>query len=96
MHRNAKESKYGSIEKPKLDDARRLRNMFFCQPEDEEFKLIMKNGRQKLEVLMPAALLCKLQPDKYREACRTVEEHKTKSACIVEADESLRKRMEGF
>ena len=39
--------------------------------------------------------LCKLQSDKYRETCRTVEEHKTKYACIVEADVSMRKRMEG-
>ena len=27
--------------------------------------------------------------------CRTVEEHKIKYACVVEADESMRKRMEG-
>ena len=44
---------------------------------------------------MPAAMPCKLQRDKYRETCRTVEEHKTKYAYIVEADESIRKRMEG-
>ena len=44
---------------------------------------------------MPTAMPCKLQRDKYRETCRTVEEHKTKYACIVEADESVRKRMEG-
>ena len=55
----------------------------------------MKNARTKLEIPMPAATPCKLQRDKYRETCRTVEEHKTKYACIVEADESMRKRMEG-
>ena len=44
---------------------------------------------------MAVAMPCKLQRDKYRETCRTVEEHKTKYACIVEADESIRKRMEG-
>ena len=55
----------------------------------------MKNARRKLEVPMPAAMPCKLQRDKYMETCRTVEEHKTKYACIVEADESTRKRMEG-
>ena len=38
---------------------------------------------------------CKLQRDNCRETCRTVEEHKTKYACIVAADESMRKRMEG-
>ena len=51
--------------------------------------------RGNLEIPMPAAVPCKLQRDKYRETCRTVEEHKTKCACIVEADESMRKRMEG-
>ena len=54
-----------------------------------------KKARTKLEIQMPATTLCKLQRDKYRETCRTVEEHKTKYACIVEADESMRKRMEG-
>ena len=44
---------------------------------------------------MLAAMPCKLQRGKCRAACRTVEEHKTKYACIVEADESTRKRMEG-
>ena len=44
---------------------------------------------------MPAAMLCKLQRDKYRKTCRTGEEHKTKYACIVEASESMEKRMEG-
>ena len=38
---------------------------------------------------------CKLQHDKYMETCHTVEVHKTKYACIVEVDESMRARMEG-
>ena len=38
---------------------------------------------------------CKLQRGQYKETCRTVGEHKTKYACIVEADESMRIRMEG-
>ena len=54
-----------------------------------------ENSRRKLEIPMPAAMPCKLQRDKYRETCRTVEEHKTKCACIFEADGSRRKRMEG-
>ena len=44
---------------------------------------------------MPAAMLLKLQRDKYRETCRTVKEHKTNYACIFEADESTRIRLEG-
>ena len=30
-----------AIEKPKLDNARRLRGIFFIEPEDEDFKNIM-------------------------------------------------------
>ena len=44
---------------------------------------------------MPAAMPCRLQRCPYRETCCAVGERKTKYACIVEADESLRKRMEG-
>ena len=55
----------------------------------------MKNARRNLEIPMPAAMPYKLQRENVRETCCTVEEHKTKCACIVEADESMRKRMEG-
>ena len=49
-----------AIEKPKLDNARQLRGLFFIEPNDEEFKLTMKAARRKLEVPMPAALPCKI------------------------------------
>ena len=52
-------------------------------------------AKQKWAPEVCAAMPCKLQRDKYRETCRTVEEHKTKYVCIVEADESMRKRWEG-
>ena len=68
--------------------------IYIIDPDDEEFKDTMKNALRKLEVPMPAAMPCKLQREKYRETCR-VDECKTKYACIVEADESMRKRMEG-
>ena len=44
---------------------------------------------------MPAAMLCRIRRGKYRETCRTSDARKTKYACIVEADESARKRLEG-
>ena len=44
---------------------------------------------------MPAAMRCKLQRDKYREICVVLDNCETWYACIVEADESTRKRMEG-
>ena len=82
-----------AIEKPKLDKARRLRGIYFIDPEDKEFKEIKKNARRKLGIPMPAAMPCKLQRCQYRETCCSVGEHKTKYACIVEADESMTKRM---
>ena len=50
-----------AIEKPKLDNARQFRGIFFIEPNDEEFKLTKKAARRKLEVPMPAAMLCKIQ-----------------------------------
>ena len=35
-----------AIEKPKLDNARQLREIFFIEPNDEEFKLTMKAARR--------------------------------------------------
>ena len=80
---------------PKLDNARSLRGIYFIDPDDEEFKRFMKNARRKLEIPMPAAMPCRLQRCPCRETCCAVGEHKTKDACIVEADESMRKRIEG-
>ena len=56
---------------------------------------LFKNARRKLEVPMPAAMPCKIRRRKYKETCRTPDTRKTKYACIVEADESTRKRLEG-
>ena len=90
-----KEKQKWAIEKPTLDNARSLRGIFFVDPDDEEFKRFMKNARRKLEIPMPAAMPCRLQHNKHRETCRTVGQHKTKYACIVEADDCMRIRMEG-
>ena len=62
-----------AIKKPKLDNARQLRGKYFIEPHDEEFKLIIKAARGKLEVPMPTA----------------------RFACIVDADESTRPRVQG-
>ena len=57
--RNAKQK--WIIEKPKLDNARRLRGIFFIVPDDEEFKRTMRTARRKLEIPMPAQCLVKHQ-----------------------------------
>ena len=46
---------------PTAYDARRLRGVYFIDPDDAEFKEIMKNLRRKLEIPMPAAMSCKHQ-----------------------------------
>ena len=48
-------------EKPKLDTARRLRGIYFRDPDDEEYKEIFKNARRKMERPMTPAMPCKRQ-----------------------------------
>ena len=64
--------------------------------------LMMKNFRHTMKTLVESwkfrcqkQRLVKLQHHKHRETCCTVGQHKTKDACVVEADESMRIRMEG-
>ena len=48
-------------EKPKLDNARKMRALYFIDPDDEEYKDILKNARRKLERPMAPTLPCKRQ-----------------------------------
>ena len=50
--------------------------VFFIEPDDEEFKDIMKNARRKLEIPMPAAMPCRIQLHQHRETCGTVGQQK--------------------
>ena len=86
-----------AIEKPKLDNTRKLRGIFFIEPNDEHFlkKNTMKAARRKLEIPMPAAMPCKIPIQNSLETHRNIGENKTKHACIVDADESMRIRLEG-
>ena len=81
MGRDAKlkEKHKWSDEKPKLDNARRSRGIYFI---DKEFKETIKNAYKKLETPMDPAMRCK-----------TSNETKSKLACILEASESTRLRM---
>ena len=84
-----------AIEKPKLENARQLRGIFFIEPNDEEFKLTMIAARRKLEVPMPAALPCKTSIKSSGETHRNFGKRKTNCACVVDADKSTRPRLEG-
>ena len=46
-------------EKPKLDNARRLRGIYFIDPDDQDCKETVKNARRKLERPMAATMPCK-------------------------------------
>ena len=54
-----------------------------------------KAARRKSEVPMPAAMPCKIPIKSSGEVHHNIEKRKTKYACIVDADESTRPRLEG-
>ena len=62
MGKNAKlkEKQKWSEEKIHLENARRLREIYFIDPEDKEFKETIKNARKKLETPIVLAFPCKI------------------------------------
>ena len=54
-----KEKQKWSEEKIHLDNARKLRGIYFIDPEDKEFKETIKNARKKLETSVAPAMPCK-------------------------------------
>ena len=84
-----------SNEKLHLENARKLRGIYFIDPEDREFKKTIKNARKNLETPIAPATPCKIS--KNNKNCGNGEksnEIKSKLACILEACESTRLRME--
>ena len=53
---NERKKQQWAIEKPKLDNARKL--IYFIDPDDKEFKETVKNAKTKLELPMEAAIPC--------------------------------------
>ena len=62
MGKNAKlkEKQKWSEEKLHLENARKLRGIYFIDPEDTEFKETIKNARKKLETSVAPAMPCKI------------------------------------
>ena len=89
-----KEKQRWAIEKPKLDNARKLRGIYVIDLDDKEFTDTMKNARKKLELPMEAAMPCELKNHQYWETCGGSDNRKSTHACIVEAHEPTRKRLE--
>ena len=93
-----KEKQKWAIEKPKLDNARRMRGIYFIDPADAQFKETIKKkkkARRKLEVPMPAAMLCKIRRGTYKETCRTLMLPKQNTHASLKPTNSVRIRMEG-
>ena len=92
MGKNAKlkEKQQWFDEKIHFDNARKLRGIYFIDPEDKEFKETIKNARKKLETSVAPAMLCKVMKN-----CGSSgsDKNKTKFACILETNESTRMRM---
>ena len=86
-----KEKQKWSNEKFHLENARKLRGIYFIDPEDTEFKETIKNARKKLETSVALAMPCKI----VKKNCGSggFSKIKTKLACILEVDESTRLRM---
>ena len=90
-HAKLKEKQKWSKEKLHLETERKLRGIYFVDPEDKEFKETIKNARKKLETPVAPAMPCKTM----NKNCGSGGSNKikTKLACILEADESTRLRM---
>ena len=89
-HAKLKEKQKWSNEKSHLDNARKLRGIYFINPEDKEFWETIKNARKKLETSVAPAMPCKIMKNCGSDGSNKI---KTKLACILEADESTRLRM---
>ena len=86
-----KEKQKWSNEKLHLENARKLRGIYFIDPEGEEFKKTIKNARKRLETPIVPAMPCKIM--KKNCGSGTSNRIKTRLACILEACESTRLRM---
>ena len=89
-----KEKQQWTIEKPKLENARKMRGIYFDDPTDLEFKDTIQNARRKLDLQLEAAMLSKLKTFRYRETCGEFNNRVSKHARVVGAHESTRKRLE--
>ena len=88
-HAKLKEKQKWFNEKLHLENARKLRGIYFIDPEEKEFKETIKNARKKLETSVAPAMPCKIMKNCGSGASNKI---KTRLACILEA-ESKRLRM---
>ena len=97
MGKNAKlnEKQKWSNEKPKFDNARRIRGIYFTDPEDKEFTETIKSARKKLETPLAPALLCKTsKKSKHGETRGKTNEFKSKT-CVHLGSQWIHKTAHG-
>ena len=84
LERNAKlkEKHKWSNEKPKLDNARRLRGIYFTDFEDKEFKETIRTYRKKLETPMAPAMPCKTRKKNEHGATRGPSNESQIKTCV--------------
>ena len=88
-HAKLKEKQKWSHEKLHLDNARKLRGIYFIDPEDKEFKETIKNARKKLEIPVAPAMPCKVSKNNQNWATGGKSKMiKSKLTCILEASAS--------
>ena len=87
-HAKLKEKQKWSNEKFHLENARKLRGIYFIDPEDTEFKETIKNARKKLETSVAPAMPCK-NNEKIVGVMETTK-LKQNLRVILEADETTR------
>ena len=89
-HAKLKQKQMWSNEKLHLENARKLRGIYFIDPEDTEFKETIKNAREKLETSVAPALPCTIMKNCGSDGSNKVQ---TKLACVLEDDECTRMRV---
>ena len=93
-HAKLREKHKWTIEKPKLDNARRLRGIYFIDPEDKEFKETIKNARKNWKhQWLPPCLARHARKASMAETRSKTNDVKSEFSCILEASESTRMRM---
>ena len=76
-HAKLKEKQQWSEEKLHLENARKLRGIYFIDSEDTEFKETIKNARKKLETSVAPAV-----PFKIMNNCGSGASNKLQTTCV--------------
>ena len=88
-----------AIEKPKLENDRQLRGIYFIDPNDEEYQDTMKNARRKFGNSNGTCNACDRQSKhsfwrQEHKVSASSQDFKSRCGCIVESHESTRPRVE--